>query len=366
VRQLSGGRTWSLSLGRIAGIPLRLHLSFLVWVLLIVGSGGASSPHVLAASVGWLAVVFGSVILHELSHSLVARRLGAKVAGVMLLPFGGVSQISAMPDGAAPELAVSAAGPAFSLVLGAAAGLAAAATGASLLPPAISTGPLLVRIAWLNILLAGFNMLPAFPLDGGRVFRAALSMRVGRSRATHVAARLGRLLGAAMILLGLLGDFWLALIGAFIFMSATSQARADLANPTLGVGAVDPATLRVGTVDSAMLPVPWTVEVGETPTEVTALEACRRQGLLPVVDDGRYVGVIGPAEAGRLESAPGVTAGAVADRQAPAVTPWATLEVAAGVIAGSGRAAAAVTSANGHVVGVIRHVDLLGAPAQSR
>ena len=139
----------------------------------------------------WLAIVFGCIVVHELAHSLVARRRGALVREIVLLPIGGVSRLENLPESPSDELAIAIVGPAASVALAGAAALAEVALRQPLLPVDLAGGPLLARLVWFNLIIAGFNLLPAFPLDGGRVFRAVLERRYDLERATHLARASG-------------------------------------------------------------------------------------------------------------------------------------------------------------------------------
>ena len=344
----SGGR-WSVNLGRLAGIRIRLHLSFFLLLVLVVAGGGARSAGMLAAELGWIGAVFSCVVIHELAHSLVARRFGVTVRDILILPIGGVSEMESMPTEPGRELAIAAAGPGASLALALGAAAAGAALGASLWPPTLLTGSPLARLAWLNVLLGGFNLLPALPLDGGRVLRAALSLRLGRPRATEVSATLGRAAGVVLVVVGIGLNFWLAFIGVFVYVGATAEWTEERAR----------RVLRGMAVRDAMVPSPRVLDATDRPSPVDAVEACRRQGAIPVISRGAYIGLIGPGEATRF--APGRGAGELADRGVPTVGPSDTLDSALDVLRRSGRAALAVVESPGSVVGVLRAVDVARA-----
>lgn len=220
---------WSVPIARIAGIRIYLHLTFLLLVALVAwvdsrpGAAGAWEGTV------WVVLLFGCVLVHELAHSILARRLGATVRSIVLLPIGGVSLIEDMPQKWSEEFWVAAVGPLASLALGVAAMAASVAVGATLWPVNLAGGGLLPRLAWANLLLGGFNLLPAFPLDGGRVLRAALERRHDLGTATRMAATLGRSLAVAMMVFGLFWNLWLILIGAFVFVGATQEEQATTA-----------------------------------------------------------------------------------------------------------------------------------------
>lgn len=337
------GRSWSLKLGRIAGVTIRVHVSFLLLLILILPIGPDATGATAAAEAIWILLVFAGVVVHELAHCVVAQRRGIVVKDVLLLPIGGVSELESVPDDPRLELAISSAGPLTSLGIGAGLAAVGMAMGTPVWPPTLLGGALLARVAWMNVLLGGFNLLPALPLDGGRILRAGLSLAMGRPRATRIAASVGRTGGILLALIGLWYDLWLVLIGAFVYLGATYEARAE------EIG----SRLRGVTVASAMHRSPWVVREDHWVTPTAVAEACRRQGALAVVDDHGYLGVIGiEAAAGR-----GGSAGDLADREAPVLVPDQTLESAYEVMTTRRRRALAVV-VGGQVVGMLGLDDL--------
>lgn len=286
-------------IGRLFGIPLRVHLSWLIVFGLIswslaAGYFPAQLPDLPVWSY-WLkaivaaAMFFFSIILHELGHSLVARHHGIGIASITLFVFGGVSQMKEEPRQARQELQIAIVGPLISLGLAVLFGvLAALATSPGEPTP---LGAVLTYLAIVNLLVAVFNMLPAFPLDGGRVLRAILWMRSGDlMRATSTAARVGRVLALGLIALGVVrlfgGNFfgvWLVLIGWFIMQAGSAGlAQASLRQALGG--------LRVRDV--------MTTEVRMVPADATLRELIEdyfiryTYGGYPVVRDGRVVGLV--------------------------------------------------------------------------
>lgn len=221
----------------VRGIAIRVHATFLI----VVGLGALQwgIPHGARGAVFGaflMCCLFACVALHELGHSLVAQRFGISVRDILLLPIGGIARLSREPKTAAHELFIALAGPAVNVVLAvslALVGLAWLGPGWFLdgsfaeslfAPPSAMT--LLASVIWANVALAVFNMIPALPMDGGRVFRALLSFMMGKLRATTIAAGVGQLLAAGLAVLGVLsGNLILALIGAFVFVGA-GQERA--------------------------------------------------------------------------------------------------------------------------------------------
>jgi Zn-dependent protease len=193
----------SYRIGSLFGFPIRLNLSF----LLLLGAvslwmGGA--PGVVA-----VLFLFGSVLLHELGHALMARRLGVRMSSIDLHFFGGAARMVDMPRTANDEIAIAAAGPAVSFAL----------AGLGLGLGAITGLPLLAELGWVNLVLGAFNLLPAFPTDGGRILRALLAPRRGLVRATDIAVKVGRVAAIGLGLYGVLhGPFTLAIL-AFVLWS---------------------------------------------------------------------------------------------------------------------------------------------------
>jgi Zn-dependent protease len=213
----------SWKLGRIAGIDIYLHPTFLL-LLAFAGmtQGGLEAMVVVSAA-------FGCVLLHELGHALMARQYGIGTADITLYPIGGIARLERMPRSPKAELWIALAGPAVNVAL--AGGLAVllslldAGTGA--IEP---LGSFLWTLMTINVVLAVFNLIPAFPMDGGRVLRALLSGWLGRAQATRLAAGLGQALacvfGVAMLLQG---HFWQVLLAAFIYFAAGAELNRVLA-----------------------------------------------------------------------------------------------------------------------------------------
>src|SRR4051812_27334200 len=184
---------WKLRIGTAFGIPLYLHLTFFLLPLLIlwaspeIGTAGQA-----AYLFGLVFAVFGCVVLHELGHALTARRFGIRTRDITLYPIGGVARLERMSERPWEEFWIAVAGPAVNVVI-------ALALGAVLLAGAVAAGEeglgvpgqFLFNLLISNLVLVGFNLIPAFPMDGGRVLPAVLSPRIGRGGATEIAARLG-------------------------------------------------------------------------------------------------------------------------------------------------------------------------------
>ncbi|MBY0394884.1 MAG: site-2 protease family protein [Thermoleophilia bacterium] len=220
--------SWSLKIGRIAGIPLQLHWTFIVW---IVGIGGAqlargAQPAQVAQSVGLVLALFGCVLLHELGHALAARRYGVATSDITLLPIGGVARLQRIPERPSEELVVALAGPAVNIAIAGVLLLAGVRLGTGLDDPEhLVRADFWPRLLEVNLFLALFNLLPAFPMDGGRVLRALLAMRLPYDRATRAAASVGQFMAMLFGLLGLItGNFIILFIALFVWIGAEGEA----------------------------------------------------------------------------------------------------------------------------------------------
>ncbi len=216
----------SIRIARVGNIDIQMHWTFIVLVVLVVWANMGAGLVAVGASLVWIVAIFSSVLVHEYAHCVVARRRGAEVEDILLLPIGGVSQLKKMPERGSDELAIAIVGPLASLgvaVLAVAGGLF---FHARLWPPTLFAGSWFARIAWLNIMLGGFNLLPALPMDGGRVLRGALERSHDRLAATRMAGTIARTLAMVMIVGGALYDFWFVLIGVFVYLGAGAEEQA--------------------------------------------------------------------------------------------------------------------------------------------
>jgi Zn-dependent protease/CBS domain-containing protein len=243
---------YSFRIGSVWGIPIELHLTF---ILLIVAVFVLSLPTQQFYTFFIVLFLFVFVVFHEIAHSVVARRYGIKVRKIILYPIGGVSEIEEIPDNPAQEWRMSIAGPVTSVALGVALLLAGALTAPELF--ALSsftsiTGNFLYDLATLNILLGAFNLIPAFPMDGGRVFRALLAERMKFSDATRYAVYLGKIFGIIMVAVGFVftNYFLLILVGIFVYIGASEEAEQTIVSTTLaGVRVKDVMLSEVGSVN---------------------------------------------------------------------------------------------------------------------
>ena len=236
--------SWSVRLFTVRGIPVRIHASFLLIVAWAVyaglsGRGANSALGSVAFMVLFTLLLFACVVLHELGHSLVAQQFGVKVHDITLWPIGGVARLANMPKRPLAEFVITAAGPLVNLILALLFGVAAvAAIGPERLLTMIATGrgwfrlidaqdgtALLLLLTVQNLLLAVFNLIPAFPLDGGRLLRSFLAALLPFRAATRAASFVGQGLAVVLVGLGFLrpGNFFLALVGAFVFLGAWQE-----------------------------------------------------------------------------------------------------------------------------------------------
>ena len=228
----------------VFGIPVRFHFTFwliVVW-LIVIGSRGAQSA---AGTTFYILSIFGSVLLHELGHALVALRFKIKTLEIVMLPIGGLARLE-RPPRAREEFWVAIAGPAVNLIIGGALMAVAWLGGRPLAPETWMTQPsdanLAERIGVANLFLAVFNLLPAFPMDGGRVLRSLLARWRPESEATRTAARIGMGMAAIMGLYGLLaGNFFLVFIAFFIYVGAMQERVASDQQELIGAEVVHPA-----------------------------------------------------------------------------------------------------------------------------
>jgi Zn-dependent protease/CBS domain-containing protein len=232
-------RSWSIQIGRLFGIEIRIHLSFLL-LLVFVWRPEAASQDATAVLRGLalLGIVFGSVVLHELGHALVARGSGIPAKGIILLPIGGVTildEAHVVPDSSKAwlrDIGIAVAGPLVNLLIAAAAALVltAAIPGFSVTArPLLHSSALYRSIVWVNLYLGIFNLLPAYPMDGGRVLRAIFSRRTDMVQATQRAIRIGNVFSILFMMVGIVtGNLWLVMIGFFLFIGARLEERSAL------------------------------------------------------------------------------------------------------------------------------------------
>jgi Zn-dependent protease/CBS domain-containing protein len=219
---------WSFPIGSVMGTYIRVHVTFFLLLAWIGGSawiaGGAQAA---LESVIFILLLFACVVLHELGHVLAARRYGVRTPDITLLPIGGVARLERIPEKPSQEFVIAIAGPLVNVVIAAALLLALGgilpAGSLDLDNPGVS---LVARLAAANIFLVVFNLIPAFPMDGGRMLRAGLAYWLGYARGTRIAATIGQVLAFGLGFLGLFGNPILLFIALFVYLGATAEAHA--------------------------------------------------------------------------------------------------------------------------------------------
>ena len=219
---------WSWRLVRLAGIDVYVHPTFLM-VVAWVGLVHWRESHTLAAvlaGVAFILALFGCVVLHEFGHALTARRYGIRTRDITLLPIGGVARLERMPDVPIQELWVALAGPAVNVVIAVLlfAGLQASGLWEAVSGLGVATGGFIERVMIANVFLVVFNLLPAFPMDGGRALRALLATRMEYTRATQRAALIGQGMAILFAFVGLQGNPMLIFIALFVWIGASQEA----------------------------------------------------------------------------------------------------------------------------------------------
>jgi Zn-dependent protease/CBS domain-containing protein len=291
---------WSLKLGHVRGIGIYVHATFvliLAWAA-YVGWARDQTLHGALDQVVFVVAVFGCIVLHELGHALSALRFGIKTKDITLLPIGGLARLERMPRKPIQELIVALAGPAVNIVIAIvlAVGLAAFGLYRGFTLQALLEGSMIERLMIVNVFLVVFNMLPAFPMDGGRALRALLAARLGHFRATQIAASVGQGMALLFGFVGLFSNPFLVFIALFVWMGASQEAASAQTESLIGGAVVDGAMMRQF---RALVPE-------ATLGEAVAAGLAGEQTDFPVLDGGRVVGVLaqtdlirGLSEAGR-------------------------------------------------------------------
>jgi Zn-dependent protease/CBS domain-containing protein len=220
--------SWSWKLARIVGIDVYVHVTFFMllgWIGMVHWAQGRSVAAV-AEGLAFILALFGCVVLHEFGHALTARRYGIRTRDITLLPIGGLARLERMPDEPLQELWVALAGPAVNVVLAFLLFLWLRASGGwqTLDQLSIATGSFSERLMIVNVVLVAFNMLPAFPMDGGRALRALLATRLEYTRATQLAATIGQGMAILFGFVGLLVNPLLIFIALFVWIGAAAEA----------------------------------------------------------------------------------------------------------------------------------------------
>lgn len=344
------------TVARVQGIPIRVHwtlaigLPFFAWIMASAYFGLDAQGWAWGA--GLAVLLFVSVVAHELAHSLVALRLGTHISEIILLPIGGASIMTDPPRDARREFLIAVVGPITSLLLGAAFLAVSFSSGVGLVNPrSIANFPAFVLTAgYLNVTLGVFNLLPAFPMDGGRVLRAALSKRLGLVRATRVAAGIGRgmalLMGATALLVG---NLFLILIAVFVWAGAQTEERSVVMSASLdGVH-----------LEDLMAREPATVAPTASVQEALDIMLASKHLALPVVEGGHPVGLLRAADVAAIPANDRWlrTAGDVALRPIATKRPEEDAASAMAEVLRTGLVA--IVDGAGRLLGVVTPTDIL-------
>lgn len=306
---------WSWQIARLFGIAIRIHVTLfalLVWIAVAAPLAGAR-PQVAIIQVAFIVAFFACVLAHELAHALVARRFACVTREIVLLPIGGIAQMERIPQRPAHELLVAGVGPLASLAIALALAAVALAAGWPLGGAQTSVvAAVVVPLMWSNLALAAFNVLPAFPMDGGRMLRAALAHRWGRQRATRVAVAIGKALAVGFAVVGLaLGAPLLALIGVFVWFAADQESAMVRLTAVLG-GA---------TVADAMIQPPHVIDAGRTIDDAAGAMLADGQRELAVAEQGHIAGVVTASDLALDATAAQRTVATAMRRDVPVVAP---------------------------------------------
>jgi len=353
---------WSFQIARVAGIDVRIHATFfllLAWFGFVYYSEGGYGAMV--AGLSFIILLFACVVLHEFGHALAARAFGINTPDITLLPIGGVARLERMPDKPWQELVVAIAGPAVNIVIAIvlylmvgnlfrSAGFESLATG---------QGDILTRLLVINITLVLFNLLPAFPMDGGRILRALLAMRMKHARATRIAAGIGQAAAVLIGLPGLLGgNPFLILIAVFVFVGARAEA-------SYAVFKQNTEEMRVSQI---MHPIGVTLSPGMTVAEAAAVAMGGSAELLPVTSASLHLLGIVPVEAlaGALRWDSSCKIEPLVRHDFETMAADAPLAAALAAAQANTQGAFPVLNPSGQLVGMLDRNDLAGALEAAR
>jgi len=277
---------WSWKLGTYAGIDVYMHTTFILLIGWIALSHWLQAGDIAGTITGviFILLLFLCVVLHEYGHALTARKFGIKTRDITLLPIGGVARLERMPDDPRQEFWVAVAGPAVNLVIAVAlyAWLVLTQTLEPIESMTLTGGSLLERLMLANVFLVGFNMLPAFPMDGGRVLRALLATRMEYTRATNVAAGVGQGMAFLFGLIGLFANPFLLFIALFVWIGAAQEsATAQMKYSLAGIP-----------ISRAMITDFRTLSPRDTLSKAVELILAGSQQDFPVVENGHVLGVL--------------------------------------------------------------------------
>ncbi|MFW6170701.1 MAG: site-2 protease family protein [Planctomycetota bacterium] len=288
-------KSWKIT--EVAGIGIHVHWSFLILPLLIAGSelSAGSGVAVAVQAVVFVLAIFGCVLLHELGHALTARQFGVATHSITLLPIGGVANLDRIPREPLHELLIALAGPAVNVAIATALFMLLIAFGmlGSLPNVAAISNSFLLQLLLANVILVLFNLLPAFPMDGGRVLRSLLASFLSYSQATKIAAGIGQVMAGLFALVAIMSQQWLLLIVAmFVFFAGRAESRMAQAQAATEGWSVGDAMRR----QFHMVPADMTLE------QAAQAVLFAPQDGFPVIEDGRLAGMLSKQQAMQLLS----------------------------------------------------------------
>jgi stage IV sporulation protein FB len=369
---------WSFSIAKVADIDVRVHVTFLLllayWGYVGYENGGAPEAKM---SVFFIMLLFLCVLLHEFGHAVAARRFGIRTPNITLYPIGGVARLERMPENPIQELVIAIAGPMVNVVIVIALWLALGMPQTHFFDQDGALRTLIGELMRVNVLLIAFNLIPAFPMDGGRVLRALLAMRMSHVNATQIAARTGQ---CVAVILGLIGAFglprevgaipglgilttmfgsgpnpFLLFIAMFVFMGA--QQEAAFAGMRAAVAGLRVADAMVTRFHTFLADMPLAQAVEEAQQDL--------QPVYPVTDAHlRAVGMVLRNELLQAAADPNATVGSLV-RDIPAVRADAPFQEAFALMQQSGSAVLPVVNPDGQVVG-LASLNLLSERARAR
>ncbi|KAB2850474.1 MAG: site-2 protease family protein [Hyphomicrobiaceae bacterium] len=344
--------SWSIGLGRILGVDVRIHLTFfllLAWYGIAAGAQGGMPEA--AAAIVFILAVFACVLAHEYGHVLTARAYGIGTRDIVLLPIGGVASIERMPEKPREELIIALAGPAVNVVIAAALFPFVASRLEGLSAAADIRLDFLTRLFLVNVMLVLFNLIPAFPMDGGRVLRALLAMVWDRRGATRLAARIGQIVAFGLGFLGLFGNPMLLFIALFVFLAASHESYAvELSEAT-----------KSAAMSEAQITSFTTLPTGSTVGDAVKALLSSAQQEFPVTDGaGRLRGVL--TREGMIRAlastGPDTPVLDVMTRDIPVLDRRAPLSEAVAALQSTGQPLVGIIDEDSRVVGIITRENI--------
>lgn len=281
---------WSWKIAEFAGIGVYVHVTFLLVILWVVALHRGDDALAIVEGVVFVLAIFGCVVLHEFGHALTAKRYGIRTRDITLLPIGGLARLERMPDDPKQELAVAIAGPAVNVVIAAILyvvvqfiqGVDLSGRLERYEPFYLGTGSFAYNLMVVNIFLVVFNMIPAFPMDGGRVLRGVLATKMEYVRATNIAASVGQFIAFVFGFIGLFYNPFLVFIALFVYIGAAQEA--GMVQMKAALGGIP--------VERAMLRRFHSLSSRDALQRAIDLTLAGSQRDFPVVDDGQVVGLL--------------------------------------------------------------------------